>query len=329
MATGRILKTQISHSEQVNDLPLAAAFLFTWMIPHADDFGRLPGSARKIKAIVVPMKDEFNSQNVEVYLQEMHSKGLILLYFVNNERYIQMFKFESHQSGLHKRTKSKFPDPPETTTDTEKEDSGNFPEIPLRREEKRREEKRKEENILRENVLEVVDNSATIPGTNSKPKKKIKHDARHDQFYKLYPNKQDSKSSQKSFDKYDFSDDKFSEIMQSLQNQIDVFNENEKSGAWQPAWKLPATWLNKESWNNEVKIQTFTAKGAQGGARAWDLFFNTAVKSGWDSTRIIADGKTMAAVNKIGGVRTIGLTSEYQMHNLKKKFIEFYEATNE
>lgn len=110
MATGRILKTQISVSEQINDLSLKSALLFTWMIPHADDFGRLHGSSRKIKSIVVPMRDDFTRDDVENSLQEIHNKGLIIRYQINGDIYIQFPSWEEHQKGLHRRTVSKIPE---------------------------------------------------------------------------------------------------------------------------------------------------------------------------------------------------------------------------
>ena len=111
MASGRILKTQISLSEQVNDLSLHAALLFTWMIPHADDFGRMVGNARKVKALVVPMRDDFTSIIVDECLKEMSYAHLIERYEVNGEFFLQFPEWEIHQSGLHKRTKSKLPGP--------------------------------------------------------------------------------------------------------------------------------------------------------------------------------------------------------------------------
>ncbi|MCK9394195.1 MAG: hypothetical protein M0Q44_01220 [Methylobacter sp.] len=114
MASGRILKTQISLSEQVNDLSLHAALLFTWMIPHADDFGRMVGNARKVKALVVPMRDDFTSVKVDECLNEIADMHLIERYDVNGEFFLKFPEWESHQSGLHKRTKSKLPAPTET-----------------------------------------------------------------------------------------------------------------------------------------------------------------------------------------------------------------------
>lgn len=122
-----MLRAQISISEQVNDLSLKAALLFTWMIPHTDDFGRMLGSPKKVKAIVVPLREDFTSKDVDDALNEMHKIGLICRYKLNDESYIQFIKFETHQQGLHKRTKSKIP-PPEEGNSIESSES--FPEVP-------------------------------------------------------------------------------------------------------------------------------------------------------------------------------------------------------
>jgi hypothetical protein len=100
----------ISISEKVNSLSLFGRLLYTWMIPHADDFGRMPGSPAKVRALVVPMGDE-TVKDVETALADMHRGDLIIWYEVNGEKVIQITNFEEHQSGLHRRTASKYPPP--------------------------------------------------------------------------------------------------------------------------------------------------------------------------------------------------------------------------
>jgi DnaD/phage-associated family protein len=126
MAERRMVSKVISISEKVNSLSLFGRLLYTWMIPHADDFGRLPGSPAKVRALVVPMADE-TVKDVEQALADMHERGLIIWYEVDGERFIQITNFEKHQQGLHKRTKSKFPEPP----DEFREIPGNSEEFPL------------------------------------------------------------------------------------------------------------------------------------------------------------------------------------------------------
>lgn len=118
----------ISISEKVNGLSLFGRLLYTWMIPHTDDFGRMTGSPAKVRALVVPMADETTS-DVEQALQDMENRGLIKWYEVDGEKFIQIINFDQHQQGLHKRTKSKFPDPP-SNDDEIPGSSGNFNNIP-------------------------------------------------------------------------------------------------------------------------------------------------------------------------------------------------------
>lgn len=139
MAEKRMISKVISISEKVNILPdLFDMLLFTWMIPHTDDFGRLVGSPVKVKALVVPMMDK-TSKDVEQSLKRLHESELIDWYEINGDKYVQVINFEKHQSGLHKRTKSKFPESPNS--------SRKFLEIPP-------EGKGREENGIEENGRE-------------------------------------------------------------------------------------------------------------------------------------------------------------------------------
>lgn len=139
MADRRMISKSISISERVNSLPeYFDMLLFTWMIPHSDDFGRLMGESTKIKALVIPLLPK-SVREVTETLQRLHDSGLIVWYTVNSGKFIQIVNFEGHQTGLHKRTKSRFPEVPGS--------SRNVPEIPGQekgREEKGIEEKRTE-----------------------------------------------------------------------------------------------------------------------------------------------------------------------------------------
>jgi hypothetical protein len=134
MATRRMLAKSISISKQANSLSLFSKHLFTWLIPHADDFGRMSADPAVVKALVLPMEYKMTiapgmTQTIEVTvelvaagLQEIQASGLIIIYEVNGEECLQFPKWEDHQTGLHKRTASKHP---EYTGDSRK-----FPEVP-------------------------------------------------------------------------------------------------------------------------------------------------------------------------------------------------------
>lgn len=128
MANRRMLCKSISISEQANDLDDFTALLFSWMIPHADDYGILPGSPRKVKALVIPLRER-TADDVEKAIITMVNAGLIWWYQINGEQYIQFRTWEKHQEGLHKRSKAKLPLYPGKEADIYKP-SETFPEVP-------------------------------------------------------------------------------------------------------------------------------------------------------------------------------------------------------
>ena len=100
MANRRMINKSISVSEQVNDLSDFAALLFTWLIPHTDDYGVIPGTSRKIKALVIPMRKQ-SAEHVETALKEIQAARLLWRYVYYDNEYLQFCKFVEHQD-LHK-----------------------------------------------------------------------------------------------------------------------------------------------------------------------------------------------------------------------------------
>lgn len=105
MAKARMLHKKISVSVQVNKLTLPARLLFTWMIPHADDEGKLKGDIEFIKAMVVPMT-KWSSKKIQNYLIEMKNQGLIYHWQENDEWFIEFIKWKEHQYIQKDRFKS-------------------------------------------------------------------------------------------------------------------------------------------------------------------------------------------------------------------------------
>ena len=129
MARGRMLSKSISTSRKFTGLGRAAGklgefaqTLYLLLIPHSDDYGRLEGDPFTIKHLVFPASPR-SEGDFETALQAMAKVKLIEWYGNDGQRFVQITQFERHQSGLHKRTKSAFPDPDGY--------SGNFLEIPL------------------------------------------------------------------------------------------------------------------------------------------------------------------------------------------------------
>lgn len=158
MAEKRMIHKSISVSETVN-LGLTDIFhmlLFSWMIPHFDDFGRMAGSPAKVKALVCPLLLNKSAKEVETAITEMDQIGLIYWYEVEGQKYIQAVNFEEHQPGLHKRTKSKFPEFPGN--------SRKFPEIPP-------EEKGREGNRTEQKGTDTEEKGRQMPALDNNPHK--------------------------------------------------------------------------------------------------------------------------------------------------------------
>lgn len=92
----RMLHAKISDSLQVDNLSEPAQLLFTWMIAHADDEGRLKGDAKSVKAMVIPMK-RWSIKKVENCLEAIKNEGLIYRWQEKNEWFIEFVKWTDHQ----------------------------------------------------------------------------------------------------------------------------------------------------------------------------------------------------------------------------------------
>jgi len=115
MARGRMVNKKISNDKRINDMPLQAELLFTWLIPHLDCNGCFYGSTQMIKSLVIPRKN-WSKKLVEKCLTIMeNSKNnegtpLICRYTVNSEQYLIMPGFASEQTGLrYDKEKPEFP----------------------------------------------------------------------------------------------------------------------------------------------------------------------------------------------------------------------------
>ena len=143
MARGRMIDKCISISEKINDLSLKEAFIYTWIIPHLDDWGRITGSPRKIKALVFPMKKEICTKDIEKAFEKFREMGLFLWEEVDGIMVLQQpfGEFSIHQTiSDKKRAKSKYPRIPKNPQEMPRIPK-NHQENPVLREDKIREDK--------------------------------------------------------------------------------------------------------------------------------------------------------------------------------------------
>lgn len=144
-----MLKRNISDSRRLAELKTdSARLLWTWIIPYLDVEGRYFASTDMIKGKVVPRLKTFTETKVDDYLSDMERVGLIAIYEVNGEKFLQFRKFDEHQTGLRKEREapSRIPDPPPDVAERLRTYSGPTPDLlPHKRsEEKLREGKGRE-----------------------------------------------------------------------------------------------------------------------------------------------------------------------------------------
>lgn len=101
----RMLHLSISKSLQVDSLPLPARLLFTWMIAHADDDGRIKGEPKYIKGSVVPLTN-WSTKNIQKYLELMKNTGLIYYWQENTQWFVEFVKWNMYQHIRSDRYKS-------------------------------------------------------------------------------------------------------------------------------------------------------------------------------------------------------------------------------
>lgn len=112
MANSRLLYKKISYSKQVNEVSDHAQLIFSWMIPHLDNFGKIEGDAELIRAIVRPHRPLNEIEKIEASILELIKAELIIRYEVKGNKIIAYPNFDTYQkNGITKRTGSMFPDP--------------------------------------------------------------------------------------------------------------------------------------------------------------------------------------------------------------------------
>lgn len=115
-ARARMLAPSISVSPRVNGLSLKSTLIYTWLIAHADDQGRMAGDAATIKGIVCPLQREISVDDVGCALSEMEERGLVKVYSPEDMTWspvsslIQICDWWDYQA-LHDPQPSKYPPP--------------------------------------------------------------------------------------------------------------------------------------------------------------------------------------------------------------------------
>lgn len=100
-----MLNKSISLSSQVNKLNLKHKLIFTWTLPHLDDYGLIENDPEVLKATVCPMIKDITVKDFREFILSASKNDLIEEY----EDCIDFTGFDNHQSlSEEKKAKSKF-----------------------------------------------------------------------------------------------------------------------------------------------------------------------------------------------------------------------------
>ena len=170
MARGRFISKTLGSSQKFESLGRIGGkigdfsqTLYMLLVTNADDFGRLPGDSFTAKFRIFPTS-KHSTEDFEKALCNMKQVGLIERYSVKGAEYVQVVHFEEHQVGLHKRTKSYFPEIPGN--------SRNVVELPSQQEEVSQQEVESKQESKQESEAE----EGAAPTTTDPPPKLLVSD---------------------------------------------------------------------------------------------------------------------------------------------------------
>lgn len=225
MARGRMISKSLSTSakfaqllERGGKLAEFCQSLYPLLVAHADDFGRLQGDTFSVKHVCHPASRR-SLLEFDAALNVLWTVGLIARYTVAGTTAIQIGDFETHQSGIHKRTASRFPEPPGN--------SGTFREIPS------------ELNLTELNRTEGKGTEQKAPGTSGADALRASFEV----FWLKYPKKVGKDEARKA---WQHKHPDLASALGALASQAEWLVRD--GGKYTPN---PSTWINQGRWQDE------------------------------------------------------------------------------
>lgn len=116
---GRMLHGSISNSAKLEALSCdGARLMFTWLIAHCDNLGRIRAEPIQLKATVLP-RNPATLVQITKWSLEMHESGLLQLYKAQGQLFMQVHNWTTYQRLHHNHaSSSKLPAPPDILRST-------------------------------------------------------------------------------------------------------------------------------------------------------------------------------------------------------------------
>lgn len=227
MARGRLISKSLGSSRRFHALVVSGGklgefcqVLFPLIVANTDDFGRMDGDAFTIKNVVLPSSKR-QEEEFEQALVLMAKARLITRYTVEGSNFLQVNKFDEHQPNLHKRTKSRFPEIPESPGTSE-----NY-----------------RPNLIESNLRESK--GTQNPEENlTEPPQAADHDrSSFEVFWMKYPKKVGKDDARKAWQQ---KRPDLAAVLSALSSQAEWLAR--EGGKYTPN---PSTWLNQGRWQDE------------------------------------------------------------------------------
>jgi len=129
MARIRYIKPDFFDDEDLAELPCEIRLFFAGLWCYADKAGRLEDRPLKLKVKIMPYSPDFDAEKALQILSQhkKHSPDkspFIVRYEVENNKYIQILKWEKHQKPHHTEAESVIPPMPISNKESSKESMG-------------------------------------------------------------------------------------------------------------------------------------------------------------------------------------------------------------
>jgi hypothetical protein len=98
MARARFIRPEFFTDEKIGELPMAARLLFIGSWCHADINGVLEWRPKQLRALVFPHDENIKSIEVEMWMSDLVSSGLVTPYQYGSTTYAQITNFQKHQT---------------------------------------------------------------------------------------------------------------------------------------------------------------------------------------------------------------------------------------
>ena len=111
-AESRLIYGSISTSERVASLGTKGALLYTWLITHCDSQGRILGKPMSLKALIFPLIEDINLDDIIESFEKMAQQKLIINYFDDKGKpLIQIADWWEYQTKLLYKSPSRYQAP--------------------------------------------------------------------------------------------------------------------------------------------------------------------------------------------------------------------------